>query len=817
VNFARNILRADFDPAWLLRIFTVIPVVLILVAGAGSIWIYFFVLSLLPQGQSVVETPGLSANVSVVRDRHGVPGIIGEKEEDLALVLGYVMAQDRLWQMDYFRRAGRGTLAEILGEEYLESDHLMRTVAAGKRDVYRASRLGERERSWVEHFVRGMNTYIANHSMKPPVEFSLLAYRPRPFSADDIMSIVLALAWHSSPAMRVDPVMTSIMGKLGKEKALHLIPTDPAAPVPFVSADLNGWIPRGALFQENLNASNLFRFPGFRGGCAWAVGRNKSASGKPIVASSMYQVLTAPGFWYKARMAAGNFHLSGSFIPGVPVALAGTNGKLSWGSISTTADDADLYIERLDPDDSDRYWRVDRSRKIRQINENYRVKGRSKVSRVIRLTDTGPLVSNVQENKALSLRWTAHDGLGLIEAFFALNRATEGQEARAALKALIAPCLNVIWADDRGGFGVQSAGRIPIRPPESDGIVPMPGWTGTHDWIGFIPFDELPSITNPVEGFTAVADGRPGGKDYPFLVSCYWSGDSRQSRIEKQIRENKENSRESFQRMQGDTYSPFAKSLTQVMLKAVSGETGWNPSEQEALRVLGSWDCNMNEDSAGAAVFGLVHQSLIEELFLDRMGERLYTGFTACLSPVNRAIRTALLQKGKPWLGDAETQRILKDSFRKAVSMGSRTMGDQPSKWQWGDIHTTEFRHPLTSRSRFLEALYHVGPVPFNGSDDTIDFAGWSPSHPFNVVVGVSLRQIADMTDPPQLFGISPMGASAHFFSSHYKDQTSAWLNGRFFRDPVQTADIRKNGFSPVLFKARGAGSLTMKLNPGTP
>lgn len=811
MSFSRNILKADIDPVWLLRIFTVIPVVLILLAGGGAIWIYFFVLSLLPQGQSVVETPGLSSDVRVVRDPYGVPGIIGEREEDVALVLGYVMAQDRLWQMDYLRRAGQGRLAEILGQDYLESDHLIRTMTAGKQEVYSASRLGKRERKWVEHFVRGINAYLGSHARKPPVEFSLLEYRPRPFTPDDVMSISLALAWYSSPGARIDPVMTSLLATLGKNRALVLFPTDPAASTPFVTSDLNGWTPEGGLFSGRLHAPLPFQFPGLRGGCAWAVGPGRSRSGKPVVASSMYQVLTAPGFWYRARMAAGDFQLSGSFVPGVPVALAGSNGKVSWGSTLAYADDADLYIERLDSDDPSTYWRVDRPRKIRQINETYGIRGRSKISKSIRLTETGPLVSDVLKGKALSLRWTARQGLGLVDTFFAVNRATAGKEARSALKSLISPCLNVVWGDSRGDFGVQTAGLIPVRPQGSDGIVPMPAWTGTYDWIGYIPFEELPAESNPTEGFAVVADGRPGGTNYPFLVSCYWNDNTRQSRIESLLEAGKEHFRESIQKIQGDTRSSLAESLAPAILKAFDGEAPRNESERNALRILGSWDYCMTQDSAAAAVFALVYQSLLDEVFRAPMGEDLYSRFTSNLPLASRAIRKIILGNGESWLGHENPRSVLKTSFQKAVSRGCSLMGSDPAKWAWGHIHSAEFRHPLTARSRFLESLYHVGPVPLSGSDDTIDLAGWYPSHPFSVVDGVSLRQVADLTDPPQVYGMSPMGASAHFFSPHYKDYTTAWLSGRSFRDPIQPADIQKSGFSPVLFKARDHAAFSMK------
>lgn len=811
MNFIKGLLRADIDPEWLLRIFTVIPVVLILLAGGGAIWIYFFVLSLLPQGQSVVETPGLSADVRVVRDGNGIPGIIGNTEEDLALVLGYVMAQDRLWQMDYLRRAGQGRLAEILGPDYLEGDHLIRTVSVGVPKTYNPKDMDARERRWLEHFVQGINTYIATHAKKPPVEFSLLEYRPRLFTPDDVMSIILALAWESSVAARVDPTLTQILGRLGKDRALELFPSDPAAAEPLVVSDLVGWMPTGGLFASLNSRQRCIRFPGLRGGCAWTVGRNRTRSEKPMVACSAYQVLTAPGFWYRARLAAGDFHLSGVFIPGVPVALGGSNGRVSWGSVSTSVDDADLYVERLDPDDAGTFWKVDRSRTIRTVNERYRVRGRSSVSRAIHITHTGPIVSDVHKARALSLRWTAREGLGLFEAFFALNRGVSGDGVKSALKRLKAPCLNVVWADEEGSFGIQTAGLIPIRPSGSDGIVPMPAWTGVHDWVGFIPFDDLPSVTDPVKGSAVLADGRPGGLEYPFLVSCYWNDDAKRLRIEKLLERTGEHYKESFQAIQTDSVSPLAQRLTPVILKALEGQTGIRRTEQDAMQVLGSWNYDMGRDSSGAAVFGLMYHALAEDLLSAPLGEDLYAVFGRYYALPSKLVTKIFVQNSRGWIGDADPRSVLAKSFRKAVSLGVSLMGEDPAKWKWGEIHTTLFRHPLTARSRFLEALYHVGPVPFEGSVDTIDFAGWSLSAPFGVREGVSLREIADMTDPPQIFAISPMGSSAHFFSSHYKDQTGPWSRGRSFKDPVQRSQIQESGLSTVVFKPGRPGAVSMK------
>jgi len=807
---SKALLRTDFDPDFLMRVFTVIPVLLILMAGAGALWIYFFALSLLPAGESLIDVSGLTADVRVVRDANGIPYIIGEREEDVALVLGYVMAQDRLWQMDYLRRAGQGRLAEILGSDYLDGDHLMRALRASIRPQEYPGNFSESEKRWLDNFIQGVNKYISAHAKKPPVEFSLLEYRPSLFSADDIMSICLALAWESSPAVRVDPILTRVLGRLGRERAMELWPTDPAASAGFVSSDLSGWEPRGLLFPKLGNSRALERVYGFRGGCLWAFGPERSRSERPVACTSVYQRLSAPGFWYRAHLTAGDFHLSGAFIPGVPAAIVGSNMHITWGCISALADDADLFIEKVNIESPQRYWKIDRWRKIEDLNEVIRTTGGSSTTRTIRLTDTGPLVSDVDKDKALSFRWTAWDGLGLMPAWLKLNRAGNGDELRTALKHLVAPCMYVVWADDGRNWGIQFAGRVPIRVDCSDGIVPQPAWTGVHDWLGFIPFDELPRVTNPALGLAVAADDRPGGSTYPYFVSCYWNDEARDLRIIQLLERTQALHREVIEKLQNDNLSPLARDLTPKLLKVLDRHDRKGGIEQDAIKLLSSWDWQMNKESPAAAVFALFYQSLVDEVFRAPLGDPLYQSFASYPPLASKVIRRVFLHDQTKWLAGSDPEQVLAKSFRKAMVRGRNRMGGDVSDWRWGRIHTATFVHPLTVRSRFLESLFQVGPISVSGSVDTINCAGWTQPQTFHVIEGASLRQISDMTDPPQVFSAGPMGVSAHFFSKHYKNQTRAWFDGRSFQDPVQFPDARKLDSSAVLFKHR-VGQISME------
>ena len=267
--------------------------------------------------------------------------------------------------------------------------------------------------------------------------------------------------------------------------------------------------------------------------------------------------------------------------------------------------------------------------------------------------------------------------------------------------------------------------------------------------------------------------------------------------------------RELFEKLQSDSFISGPR-FTPILLKALDGQVKKTGLEQEAVKILGSWDFQMTKESPAAATFGLFHQALLEDLFRTPLGDPLYEEFTDYCFLELRVVKKIFLDGQKQWLAGVSPEQILITSFQNAMTTGKNLMGRDPAKWKWGQIHTTTFAHPLTLRSRFTEFLYQVGPVPVSGSVDTINFAGRSSQKPFNVFEGVSLRQISDMTDPPRIFAASPMGISAHFFSTHYKDQMSAWVDGRSFHDPVQLADARKDDLNTVLFRPSRVGRISM-------
>lgn len=793
--------RFDLDDAQLERLFTVIPVATVFLAAIASLWIYFSVVSLLPEAETEVSLPELNSKVTVFRERNGVPTIVADSQEDLAAVLGYVMAQDRLWQIDYLRRLGQGRLAEILGRDYLVTDQIMRAISSSVERSNEFSDLNQAESVWLERFVQGINSFMLIHKDRTPVEFSLLDNRPAPFSKEDAKAIMRGLAWQSSAAVRLDPLFNHLVSRTDSAALRRLLPTDPVAPRTPVPSDLIGWEPKGLLFDQ-LDRDRLKRLPlGLKGGCGFTLAPRMSRSGSALLGGAVYQELSAPGFWYRARLAAPGFHLVGAFVPGVPVVMAGANERMSWVSVPCPVDDMDLYIEYIDPENPASFLRAEGRRKVAQTSQRFDVKGGSKLDKLLMSTDVGPLVSDVENGRAISMRWTGRDGTGLFKSMFNLNRASSPNELSQALASLRAPALQVAWTDTDGNIGIQFAGKIPIRHHDSDGILALPAWTGIHNWQGYVPYVEMPHAMNPEKGYLVAADGRPGGQDYPYLFGCYWTNGSREVRLSELLRKSSEQDLHGLMRLLYDVHSHLASQLVPILIKQLDERDNHSKQEKAAAEVLREWDFLMTRESAGAAVFALFYQNLAEAVLDRSLGRNLYTHL--CREPDLLAflVMKKLGESEQNATGSGAVRESIVPSFRAAVAQGNALLGDKPSTWKWGKLHTMDFHHPLAVRSSFLEALFDVGPVSEGGSWDSVRMMAWSPASAFQSRAGAGLKFVAEMTPTPTVTASVPLGNSGHFFSSHYKNELASWTSGRFYAEKVTVGESLHNGSQSMVFR----------------
>ena len=481
-----------------------------------------------PRVSGTISVSSVSADVEVLRDPFGVPHFFAQNNHDLYFAIGYVHAQDRLWQMDLVRRAGMGRLSEVLGPEALDIDRLFRVL--GLRRIARRSEemLDDLTRSALQAYADGVTEYIAAHRGQYPVEFDIVGFEPEPWTVEHSLLVSRLMAWELNYARWIDILRGLVTESMGPERARELYPEwSDGAPL-IVPSELRGSRLSEAglkLLESDKAYRTLFGLDGFQTGSnAWCVSSSKSATGKPILANDTHLYLTAPGRFYELHAVTPELNVAGMSIPGVPFVIVGRNRAIAWGVTNAMLDDADYYVEEVDS--------LDRPTMVRSNGgwvpvESFRdtifVKNDRSVVLTSYWTPNGPIINRVEPNARIanglmSFRWTGHEPSQDARTFFLLNRATNWREFRSALSHFNTPAQNFVYADTGGTIAFQLAGKVPVRSHPTS-AVPMPGWVDGYEWKGFVRFDDLPFLVNPPQGFLATANNKIASNAYPFHLS----------------------------------------------------------------------------------------------------------------------------------------------------------------------------------------------------------------------------------------------------------------------------------------------------------
>jgi len=764
-------------------------VVVVIVLAIVSFFGYRWMRGALPKTRGEIELPGLHANVSVYRDTYGVPHIYAENEHDLFHAAGFVIAQDRLWQLDMIRRTGAGRLSEIFGEPGVESDKFLRTVGFRRIARRMVERMDPDARRTAEAYVSGINAFIEAFGKKPPIEFKLLRYAPEPWAVEDVVACGRMMGWQLNVAWRADLVFLRMVDLLGAEKARELRPGYPRDAPLIVPDELGEASLRIEHFLRNGATALAFLgggHPGL-GSNSWVISGTRAATGRPILANDPHLELLSPSRWYEMHLVGGRYDVAGATLPGLPGVIIGNNRQITWGLTNGMIDDTDYYIERVDPADPDRYMRDGVWKTVEVVPETIRVKGEDPIPFPVQLTDHGPMVVGLPGfetgDRTISMRWTGYEESDELHALLGVNRATSWDEFSDALRDFKVPGQNFIYADVAGNIGYRCAAGVPIRAPE-DAILPAPGEDGRRAWQGMIPFDELPSRYNPPEGFIATANNRIAGESYPYYLSDLWEPPSRIERIRELLEENASLSVQEVKRIQNDVLSPHAKATVPHLLRAWAGDDTLDAANR-ARAYLKEWDFEEDADRVAPAIFHAFYLSLLRNLYEDELGEELYSHMLGI--PVMTIGTTGhLLEEGtSAWFDDTKTpgmesaEEILRKSLTDALSDLKERLGEDMETWTWGRLHAVAFVHLLGAQGP-LSKMLTVGPFPVDGSNMTINACMYSFLAPYQVVAGPSRRSIVNLADIENVLAVIPTGQSGHPSGQHYKDQTDLWLKGKY-------------------------------------
>ncbi|MBA4156585.1 MAG: penicillin acylase family protein [Gemmatimonadetes bacterium] len=771
--------------------YVLLALVLLLVGAAGAA--AWFVRSADPDPSRSHTLAGLSAPVEVWRDSLGVPHLWARDEADLFRAIGFIHAQDRLWQMEMFRRVADGRLAEILGPELLETDRFLRTLGMGRAAAENERILDPESRTLMEAYAAGVNSWILSHRGALPPEFVALRTRPEPWTVRHSLAIGKIMAWDLADwdgplelQRAVDLVGRELAAALRPdypEWGVHILGegdrgnAGPAAETalsqtPLPLSVLNIPLPRVPdRAREMLDAVSAARASN-----SWVIGGERTRSGKPILANDTHLTLRAPSLWYLVALHGGGIEAAGFTIPGVPLPILGRTTNVAWGFTNAMAADTDFYIERVDTADPSLYLTPEGWQRFEIRAETIQVRGGDPVIHTVRTSRHGPVISDAERragDRVLALRWTGHEPSTEFSAMLKMNRARNAAEFLAALREFTSPHQNVVFADTAGTIGYRLVGLIPVRR-NGDGRLPVPGWTGDYDWVRYLTPDEHPEVLDPTDGFIVTANNRQVGASYPFLIGRQWAEPFRAQRIREMVEARDGRfTADGVARQQMDVRDAFAVRYLPHALRAAE-----RAGAHGAAETLRSWNMEASTDSHAAALFYTWYEALRR-----RVGEDEYRGARMYFP---RAALNRMLDDGAgAWINDIRTGQT--ETLDEQAAAAMREAVEEVGMRRWSDLHETRINHSLGS-ARVLDRTFgiNIGPFSKGGSPYTVDVAGYGIRPPFVNTHGASQRHVIDLADPDGVGGfVIPTGQSGIPFSRHYRDQTPLWREGRLWRIPL--------------------------------
>ncbi|MCG3118784.1 MAG: Acyl-homoserine lactone acylase QuiP [bacterium] len=786
-----------------LRIVGGIFVILAVILGAVVVFGSRLLKKSLPQTTGEKTLTILSQPVTVYRDEHGVPHIFAANEDDLWRAAGYVAAQDRLWQMDFTRRAVRGTLSEIFGEATLAEDKFLRTWGFHRVAKRLAERLSPESRRMLTAYAEGVNAFITVNKAQLPLEFSLLQYKPEEWKIEDSLGFIRLMAFNLCYAWFFEPALGQVADRYGLPMAMEIFPAV-LENTPSIVPDL----PRGLgarlddFFQLALHTrTELGMPPAVLGSNSWAVSGARTTSGKPLLANDPHLSLALPSVWYEMHLVAGTeLDVVGVTLPGLPGIVLGHNRDLAWGFTHGMVDDLDFYLEKINPANADEYWHDGVWKKMESSEEYITVKGRQTPERFkIRATGHGPVVNAINaaaqnDSFAVSMRWTGFENTDEMRATHGLLRAKSWDEFLQAMRHFQVPNQNVIYADVAGNIGYYSCGLVPIRR-DGKGYLPYRGWENAGDWIGMIPFEQMPHVYNPPQNFVATANNLIAGKNFPYYLSNAWEPASRIERITELLQENGKANVKTFQRMQSDVVSVHARRMVPELLKlldqAVAPDSAKTSTpiltdeEKNARQLLSTWEFDETPDSVPAALFEVWTQEFLLATIKDELGDTLFNAYAAWSTLGTRALEYLVQHPESPWFDQRDTPNveaapeIALASFRQMLQYLRTQRGEIMSDWQWGKIHQLTLQHTL-GKHELLQHVFNIGPFAAGGSANTINKGEYLLTAPYALNAGPSVRLIVDLADPETSWSVIPGGQSGQLFSPYHHDQLSLWLQGKY-------------------------------------
>ena len=764
--------------------------------AAAVAWAYLH--ESLPKIDGEITAEGLKTQVEILRDKEGVPHLFAKSDSDGWFAMGYVHAQDRLWQMEFQRRVAQGRLSEFLGERAYDTDRLMRTLGLARLAERIVARLDDDTAANLDAYAAGVNAFLAGDPVLP-VEFQVFRIKPEPWKPADSVGWMMVMAWDLSTNWRTELARLRFATKLGRERAAELVPPYPGDP-PWPLPDFKSLYAELDSTAQALLAATPPHDAAV-GSNSWAVAGSRSETGKPLLANDPHLGLQAPSLWYLAHLSTPRGNVVGGTLPGLPFVVLGHNDHLAWSFTTTYGDTQDLFVEKIVPGDPDSYLTPKGKAKFEVREEVIRVGAEERRIRV-RSTRHGPVISDAvktagegaPKGHVLALAWSAlTEENGVARAGFKLNWARNRAQLDDAGRDFHAPHQNVVYADREGHMGFVAPALVPVRRADNEamGRVPVPGWDAKYDWQGFLPYEKLPALFDPPSGKIVTANNKITPPGYKPFISVDWFAPYRADRIEELLAQRPKHSVQSFARMQADTLSRLARELLPVAMAAKPA----TDIGRGAQGVLNGWKGDMTVDSPAPLVFSAWYRELTRLVYADELGELFADSWDLRATFMISVMKA---EKGyERWCDDVRT--LARETcavqaaraFDLAAADLSKRFG-KPEGWRWGIAHFAAGDHRPFGFAPVLPRFFSVTPETA-GDAYTVNVGQFTirdEARPFANRHAPSLRAIYDLADLDHSLFMHSTGQSGNVLSPWYASFAERWARVEYITIPARRESI---------------------------
>ncbi len=786
-------------------------IILSLLIGCSALAATWYVQNKLPQRSGNLHLAELSAAVEVRYDDRGVPHIQAQNELDAYRALGYVQAQDRLFQMEIMRRLARGELSEILGEKTVKTDRLFRTLRLHEHAQQYVQTIDQSAApaQALQAYLDGINQFQTQGAK--PIEFDLLGITPRPYTMEDTVSIAGYLAYSFAAAFRTEPTLSYIRQQLGDDYlAIFDLKTPSTGALPYPaqpSLSTDDWALLHSIAQLSQEALFAAGLPQFEGSNAWVLDGSKTASGKPLLAGDPHISFSVPAVWYEAHLQTPDFELYGYFQALNPFALLGHNQEFGWSVTMFQNDDLDLVALKSNPEDPEQVWQNNEWQTLVKQTQWIVVKDQDPQQLILHDSAYGPIINGIlsehSSDTPIAMWWAFLETENpILDAFYELNRANTLDKARQASSKIHAPGLNIVWANVQGDIGWWAAAKMPIRDKSAQPSFILDSQAANSKKYGFYPFSANPQEENPARGYIVSANFLPASPKKVPLPGYYNLADRGAELIEQISQTDVKWDTQNSQAVQQGDRSGYAQRLLSPLLEDLRS-IARGTEEKQLIQQLSAWPGDYSIKSYLPTIFTEFTYQLLQAAMLDELGDSVFNNLLNTRI-IDSALPLLAADPHSPWWhqhnnGVQQTrQQVVAQAWQATLLHLRTTFGVDPNDWLWGSAHTLTHKHPLAQQAP-LDTLLNIGSFAAPGGHEVPNnFSAGYSSAPWAVQYGPSTRRIIDFAAPGKSLGINPLGQSGVPFDRHYADQAEAYMQGQYFPQHLGKEDVKQNTHSTL-------------------